>query len=138
MVVTLSEAREYYAVALKLVGEPASAEQRQIYRVSVPTADIRARIDREVNCHVVDVSSEGFAAVTRQEYKIGSTVKASFNFEGNDVQADARVQTMKRRSDGKYRYGFFVAEKKSPARKALAAISIAMQRQQLKRLAGAA
>jgi hypothetical protein len=126
------------SVAFKLVGEAISAEQRQIYRVSMPLANIKARIGKEVNCHIVDISSEGCAAMTRQEHKIGSTVPINFVYEGQSVVADARVQTAKAMGDGRYRYGFFIADKKSPARKALTAICMLVQRQQLKRLSGAA
>jgi hypothetical protein len=84
------------------------------------------------------VSSEGFAAITRREYAIGSTIRVEFSFQAQTVCTNARVQTLKLRPDGKFRYGFYVAEKGSPARKALSAISLAVQRQQLKRLSGTA
>jgi hypothetical protein len=125
-------------VAFKLVGEAVSAEQRQLYRVSVPLADIRARVGTELNCHVVDISPEGFAAITRQQYVIGATVQIHFIYQGETVLAQARVQTARPTNDGRYRYGFFIGDRISPARRALSQISMAVQRQQLRRLAGAA
>jgi hypothetical protein len=125
-------------LAFRLIGEAISAEQRQIYRVTLPLANIKARIGNETDCHIVDISQEGCAAIARQEYKLGSAVKISFSYEGHEVSADARVQTVKTHGNGKYRYGLLIPDKKSPARKALLAISMAVQRQQLKRMAGAA
>jgi hypothetical protein len=137
-IVTQTQPTEYPGVAFRLTGEPTSAEQRQIYRVSTTLADITARIGKEANCQIVDVSSEGCAAVTRNEYAIGSAVSVSFTYDCHNVSADARVQTVKVLSPGSYRYGFYVPDKKSPARKALTAIVTAVQREQLKRISRAA
>jgi hypothetical protein len=125
-------------IAFKLIGEAISAEKRQLYRVSVPLSNIRARIGTELACQIVDISPEGCAAITRQKYVIGSTVQIHFIHEGESVLAQARVQTCKTLSDGSYRYGFYIGDKISPARRALNAISMMVQRRQLKRLAGAA
>jgi hypothetical protein len=126
------------ALTFKFIGEAVSAEKRQLYRVSVPLANIRARIGTELACHIVDISPEGCAAITKQRYVIGSTIQIHFIHEGESVLAQARVQTMKTLSEGTYRYGFHIGDKISPARRALNAISMMVQRQQLRRLAGAA
>ena len=125
-------------IAFRLIGEAISAEKRQLYRVSVPLANIRARIGTELACQIVDISPEGCAAITRQKYVLGSTVQIHFIHEGESVLAQARVQTFKTLSDGSYRYGFHIGDKISPARRALNAIGMLVQRQQLKRMAGAA
>jgi hypothetical protein len=125
-------------VTFELVGEAVSAEKRQTYRVSIPLANIKGQVGSEADCHVVDVSPLGCAVVTRREYKIGSTVQVQFACEGHSVAAEMRVQTMKPTPEGRFRYGFFVAEKTSPARKTLMAMSMSIQRQQLKRMSGAA
>lgn len=121
-----------------LVGEPVSAESRQTYRVSVALADLLAVVGKEKDCQVVDVSSEGFAVIAKSAFEMGASVKVSFTAEGQTVDGLARVQTVKMRNDGKFRYGFLIADRLSPARKALNAISMAVQRQQLKRLSAAA
>ena len=124
-------------LTLTLVGEAVSAESRQTYRVSVAVANFKAAIGKETDCQVVDVSPEGFAAIAKAEHRIGSNVQVNFSVEGQTVSAAARVQTVKTRDDGKFRYGFLIAQKGTPARKALQAISAAIQRQQLKRLSAA-
>jgi hypothetical protein len=124
--------------AFKTTSEPISAERRQIYRVSTALCHITATIGQEKNCQVVDVSSEGCAVVTGQELAIGSTVKITFGGQAPAVCADARVQTVKQLSPTRFRYGLYVPDKKSPARKALAAVAMEVQREQLKRISGAA
>lgn len=121
----------------KLVGDAVSAENRQTFRVSVAGANVKATIGQESDCLLCDVSPEGFAAITRSELKIGASIKVSFTFDGQSVSTLARVQTVRIRADGKYRYGFLIAEKVNPARKSLGVISASIQRQQLKRLAAA-
>jgi hypothetical protein len=125
-------------VTFKLVGEAVSAEQRQLYRVSVALANIRARIGAELDCHIVDISPEGCGAITRQQYVVGSSVQIHFIYQAETVLAQARVQTVRPLGDGRYRYGFRIGDKISPARRALTAISMAVQRQQLRRMSGAA
>jgi hypothetical protein len=124
--------------AFKLVGEAVSAESRQTYRVSVAVANVKAQIGKEKDCLIVDVSPEGFAVITRSEDTLGSSVQVNFCYEGQTVSTPARVQTVQTRADGKFHCGLLVIEKGSSARKALAQISGAMQRQQLKRLSAAA
>ncbi|MBV8780974.1 MAG: PilZ domain-containing protein [Phycisphaerae bacterium] len=125
-------------IEFQRTGDPVSAEQRQTYRASVTIANIRAKVGNEPNCLIVDISGEGFGAIATAEYKLGSVVQVLFSVEDQTVNTAVRVQTARQRADGKYRYGFLVAEKNNPARKALNLISLMMQRRQLKRLSGAA
>ena len=125
-------------IELTRMGEPVSAEQRQAYRVSVASCDVRAKVGKEPNCLVVDISAEGFGAITAAEHKLGSVVPILFSLEQHTINTSVRVQTARQRADGKFRYGFLVAEKLNPARKTLHAMSMVMQRRQLQRLAGAA
>ena len=125
-------------IAFTRVGELVSAENRQTYRVCVAMAGIAARIESEKKCAVVDMSAEGFGAVASKVYELGSLVQVAIEYEGHAISTLARVQTVKARPDGKFRYGFLVNEKKNSPRKALEQISASVQRQQLRRLAGAA
>lgn len=125
-------------VAFTRSGEPVSAENRQTFRVSVLNCDIKAKINRESGCSVVDMSPDGFAAIAKQDYKIGSLVKIAINYEKYAIDSDARVQTLKILPNGAKRYGFLIPGKGGPARKALEAISSSIQRAQLRRLSGAA
>lgn len=125
-------------VAFARAGDPVSAENRQTFRVSVISANIIAKVGKEKNCPVVDVSPEGFGVIAKAEFKVGILVPVEFQHAGNVVSAPARVQTIKPRPDGKFRYGFLAPDKKSEARRSLQQITSLMQRIQLRRLAGAA
>ena len=119
------------------VGEPVSAENRQTFRVSVATSGIVALIGREGLCRVVDLSPDGFGAIVAAEYKLGSLLPVTLNFDGRVIATTARIQTVKARPDGTFRYGFLASEK-GTVRNSLEQISMSIQRTQLKRLAGAA
>ncbi len=122
-------------IAFKKVGEPVSAESRGSYRVSTVTLEINARIAREDSCKVVDISPEGFAALTEQDYAIGSVVDTSLVCEGLACSGQARVQTLKILPNGNRRYGFLAIDKKGSAmHKILSQITAAVQRTQLRRL----
>ncbi len=120
------------------VGDAVSAEQRQTFRVSVALSGIVANIGDERNCQVVDLSPEGLGVVSGRELKLGSLIPVSMMVEGQPIANAARVQTAIKRPDGKFRYGLLIPDKKSPARKALERASSSFQRQQLRRLSGAA
>ena len=125
-------------IELLCTGDPVSAEQRQVYRVSAASLDVRAKVGKEPSCLVVDISAEGFGAIVATEHQLGSIVQVLFSVDEHTMNAAVRVQTVRQRGDGKYRCGFLVAEKGNPARKALNSMSLAMQRRQLRRMAGAA
>jgi hypothetical protein len=126
-------------LAFSRVGDPVSAENRQTFRVSVVSANITAKVGKEKNCPVVDVSPEGFGAIAKTELRVGALVPIEFQHGGHLVSGPARVQTVKRRPDGKFRYGFLAtSDRKGQARSSLQQITSLMQRAQLRRLAGAA
>jgi len=121
--------------AFKKVGEPVSAESRGSYRVSTVTLEITARIAMEACCKIVDISPEGFAAITAQDYPIGSVVDSTLVCEGLSCAGPARVQTLKVLPNGNRRYGFLAVDKKGSAmRKVLGQITATVQRLQLRRL----
>lgn len=125
-------------IVFQRVGEPVSAESRQTYRVSLVAADFIAQVDKETQCQVLDISPEGFSAITSRKLNLGSLVQIKVAGEGQTFETPARVQTVKERSDGKFRYGFLVPHENIAARKTMQLLSVTMQRLQLKRLRGVA
>jgi hypothetical protein len=125
-------------IAFSRAGEPVSAENREIFRVCVAMAGISAKVEREDGCSVMDISPVGLAAMAATEHKLGTDVRVAFHHEAWTVSTGARVQTVKPRPDGRYRYGLLAFGKNTEAHKALQQISMSMQKQQLRRLAGAA
>lgn len=123
-------------IAFKKIGEPVNAESRSSFRVSTVTAGMLAKIDKEMRCHVVDISPEGFGAISDIDQKPGTIVSVFMVHEGQTLAGKARVQTARQRIDGKFRCGFFVLE---PAmRRTLEKMYSIAQRAQLRRLAGTA
>ncbi len=116
------------------VGAPVSAEKRSIFRVSVATSEIKATIDRERDCQVVDISPEGFAAIARGIYAPGSLVNVELPVGNQKIAGQARIQTARQLSPTRTRYGFFIPPSRADMRKALQRLSVEAQRNQLKRL----
>ena len=126
-------------VAFTRVGEPVSAENRQMYRVCVVNSGIRVRIANQDHCNVVDISPSGFAAVADGEFRMGWLVEINLRHEGKIVAAMARVQERSRSGrTGNFGYGFLVPQNNVTARTMLEQVSHSIQRLQLRRFAGAA
>jgi hypothetical protein len=126
------------AIVFDRSGEVVSAESRESYRVSTAATPMTASVGPETNCPVLDVSNEGFAAVTAKKLTLGSVVPIKLRSEGQTFEATARVQTLRERPDGKFRCGFLVPQSETAARKSLQQLTALMQREQLKRIRGAA
>lgn len=125
-------------IAFDRAGQPISAESRGVFRVCTVTAGIIAQIGDELNCPVVDLSGEGFAIVARGTYALGSVVPVVLAYETSILPCQARVQTMRKRPDGKLRYGFLAPQDEKDTRRRLQQMAAAVQRTQLQRLAGTA
>ncbi len=135
----LDASEEQTVVCFETLGDPISAESRQHYRVSTITAQIQAQIAEEEGCKVLDISSTGFAAVSRQSFAIGETVAAVIEFDDYHCEGRASVQSVRARPDGSFRYGFLSINGKDGGafQEALNELSLEVQRIQLRRLSGA-
>ena len=110
-----------------------------MFRVSVVTAGMDARIGNERHCAVLDLSAEGFGVIAHTPFPLGSMIHVAVSYNGQTAFSTmVRVQTVKKRRDGNFRYGFLAPDKKSIARKAMQQLSTTIQRMQLRRLSGAA
>jgi hypothetical protein len=125
-------------IAFDRAGPPVSAENREIFRVCIAMADIMAKFERENGCPVMDISPVGLAVVSAQVHQLGASINVAFRYDGCAVSTTARVQTVQQRPDGRFRYGLLALGKNTDAHRALQQITMSMQRQQLRRLAGAA
>ena len=118
------------------LGEPVSAESRQHYRVSVQATAIEAQVGADRQCLVQDLSATGFAAMAAEQHKIGNTLHVGFSYDGVRCEGTAIVQSSCERREGN-RYGFLAADADGGAMRAsLNQISLAVQREQLKRISG--
>jgi hypothetical protein len=138
IVADLRQALPTSIIAFDRAGPPVSAENREIFRVCVAMADINAKLESESCCPVMDISPVGLAALSAKEHKLGADVNVVFRYDGWAVSTTARVQTVKERPDGRFRYGLLALGKNTDAHRALQQMTMSMQHQQLRRLAGAA
>lgn len=122
------------AICIRPEGKPVSAESRGSYRVSVAALEIPARVEKERDCRLVDVSPEGFAAVMRTNHRLGTVVKVKTEYEGEHLDGRVRVQTVKPLAGGKFRIGFLCPSTEATMRRSLQKLTSAVQRAQLQRL----
>ena len=123
----------------ELTGEPASAESRQHYRVSTVMSDLTARLGCEDSCQLLDVSGRGFSVVASQKHSVGEVVEATLRFEGRALPVQVCIQSVRELSKGRIRYGLHPVgnpEVGGDIFKMLHHMGMALQRQQLQRLAG--
>jgi len=126
-------------IGLETVGEPSSAESRDTYRVSTLLAQLTADVLNEEDCALVDVSATGFAIITKQHLQVGQVVPVCPKFEGKKFEGEACVQSIRHLGDGRIRYGMHCVTKRGAGMlmRGLQQISMAIQRQQLKRMSRA-
>jgi len=128
-------------VRFRTTSEPVSAENRQCFRVSTVIADLVASLGSEDACPLLDVSATGFALIAKTKYEIGNHIEVILYFEDKTYAGMGCVQSVQEFSTGRYRYGLLGVEDKQSGgdlQKGLAIISAAVQREQLRRLAGIA
>ena len=126
-------------IGFQITGDIVSAESREWHRVSTVLNDLTADFGPERNCRLLDVSSVGFAVEATKQYEVGNTVPVTLHFEGEHFAGDARVQSIQELRGGQFRYGLHSLTYKSSGgdlRKGQQQISTAVERAQLRRLAG--
>ena len=132
-IVAVQQETPFPILAFKKVGQPSSAESRGSFRVSSAATQILASIAGQLKCPIVDISPEGFAAITRCELPLGASVQIAFEFEGVSCSGPARVQTLRTLPNGTRRYGFLAVDA-ATMRATLGQITANVQRSQLRRL----
>ncbi len=132
---SVEEGEERWRIRIELVGDTAPAEGREVYRVTTLSASIYAVFGEEAECPVVDVSSTGFALISKQELDIGTKLPASIEHDGENYAGDVVIQSIQERRDG-MRYGvryLSTGDQPSQFEDGLNLISMAVQREQLAR-----
>ncbi len=127
------------AIGFQLTGDIVSAESREWFRVSTALRDLTAEFGPESSCRLLDVSSVGFAVEATERYEIGNTLPVTLHFQGKHFTGKARVQSVLELHGDRFRYGVHsLADKSSGGDlcKGQQQISAAVEREQLRRLAG--
>lgn len=127
-------------VGIQLIGDAVSADSRECYRVSTLSAGIAATLDGEEG-RLADVSVTGLSVIMKRRHGSGKVIPVSVQFDGRKYTGMTSVQSVKDLDKGFVRYGLSCLDsKKSDAQlpAGLHKISMAVQRTQLKRMAGVA
>jgi hypothetical protein len=126
--------------SIELLGEAVSAESRQCYRVSTSISGRMAKFADEGDVALVDVSATGYAVIGTRIRNVGEIVKTTLEHEGREFTGYACVQSICHLDATRIRYGMYSLEKRQPGNnlnQGLLTISMAVQREQLRRLSRA-
>lgn len=135
-VAQLLQAKPCVVIAFALEGESSPADTRSSFRVGVAAWDISARVGEDENCTLCDVSAEGIGVITNTAYMVGSMVNIRVSAQNCIVEGTMRVQSCARHSETQFRCGMLAEDSRHPLRRAVEKLSIAIQRAQLRRMAG--
>jgi len=138
-VVSLDEEDGEKIIAIELTSQPASAESREFHRVSTIFAELTASIGKEDACPLVDVSTMGFALISTETFQIGDILSTELRFENGVYPGKTCVQSVRDLGAGRIRYGLLpLADDESGTQMfaGMQRMTIALQRQQLRRLSG--
>lgn len=115
-------------------GSPVAADDRQCFRVSIGAEGLTIEFGDNAKCPFVDVSPTGFGVISPEEFEVDNTVFATPRFEELQATGQVQIQSVRALRDGRYRYGVRCLD--NSLNNVLQQISMALQRVQLRRLAG--
>ncbi|HEU4578380.1 MAG TPA: PilZ domain-containing protein [Polyangiaceae bacterium] len=131
------ESEQPLMLVIQLLAEPISSESRQCYRVSCLGENIRATVDSEAGCEVVDLSATGLAFYSRRDWALGSQVHITLSHAGKIYEGQATIMSSRRMTPKTIRHGVLCTEREGGTlARSLAAINLAIQSEQQRRLAG--
>jgi hypothetical protein len=128
-------------VVMKVIGDVASPDTRQEYRVSAIDAGLTATLDTEDGCTIQDISMSGLGLVSGRKHLIGQTLDVTLHFEDEDFSGQMVVQSTRQLDGDRTRYGLrgvFDAKDEDPLRMGLTRMALAIHRQRRRRNSGAA
>jgi hypothetical protein len=131
------ETEQPLVLVLQLLAPPFSSEGRQCYRVSCLGENVRATVEDEAGCEVVDLSATGLAFYSRREIALGSQVQIALTYAGKSYAGRITIMSSRRMTPKTLRYGVLCTERDGGTLvRSLAAINLAIQAEQQRRLAG--
>lgn len=134
---TAPDTEATFDLALRLAGEPVSAESRKCFRVGTALADYTGQFGAIGTCQIVDVSATGVGFVSESRLKIGAGVDFAFDLHGKSYSGKGFIQSHKEVRAG-HRYGLLCTADNPALAKGLQQLTMDAQRTQLRRLSGAA
>lgn len=133
------EIEPYLVIEFETIGQAASAESRQEYRVSTHGADMTVKIGEENDCQLLDVGCGGLSAAATEQYEIGRVLNITLKYEDVEYAGPVKVQSIRETSNGRTRYGLSCVDRgrvPNSLTKGLPKVFMSLQRAQLRRMAG--
>lgn len=127
-------------ISFLTTGQPVSAENRECYRVSTVMSDLFADLGPEKGCRLLNVSLTGFSVIAAGTYGIGEALDVKLHYEGETFAGKACIQSIKDLSRGRRRFGLlglFDRQSGRDLQNGLRRMTVNVQREQLRHLAGA-
>jgi hypothetical protein len=121
-------------IRFTITAEFESVEQRQMYRVSVAGAGLRATVNDEQNCELLDVSPAGMGVFSKKIYEEGDFLNVIVTYGAKQWAGTVMVRSVSRASRDRCRYGCQVASGQAKLMDGLQHICTAIQREQIRRL----
>ncbi len=136
-----SDDQDKTIIGFETVGQPVCAETRECYRVSTVTTDLKVKIGTDGGSYpLLDVSVTGLSFLSPDPFNVGQIVPVELAYGGEQFEGEACVQSTRAVRGDRARYGLRpVVEKNTSSNltRGLQKISMAVQREHLRRLAGA-
>ena len=136
-----SETGPLLRVVMKFIGDAVSADTRQEYRVSAINAGLTVTLDTEEGCTIQEISMSGLGLVSDRKYSIGQILDATLHFEDDHFSGQVVVEWIRQLDGDRTRYGLrglFDANGSDTLRIGLMRFTLAVHRQNLQRVSGAA
>jgi len=131
------ESEQPMLLVVQLLAAPTSSESRQCFRVSCLGENLRANVDDQIGCEVVDLSATGLAFYARRDFALGSQVLITLSYAGKSYAGQATIMSSRRLTPRTVRHGVLCTEREGGTlAKSLASINVAIQGEQQRRLAG--
>lgn len=132
------ETAPYVVFSFALMGEPASAENRDFFRISTVLYDVTVDVNGDSGCKVVDVGLRGIGMIGPAGYGIGQVLDLRLRFQNGVWRGQGCISDVRRARNGRIRYGLSVVETERndvELASGLRFLTMELQRQQLRRLA---
>ncbi len=128
-------------VVMKFMGDVISADSRQEYRESAINAGLTVTLDTEEGCTIQEISMSGLGLVSDRKYSIGQILNVTLHFEDEDFSGRMVIEWIRQLDGDRTQYGLcglFDAKNGDTLRSGLLRFTLAVHRQILQRVTGAA
>ena len=127
-------------VVMKVIGDVASPDTRQEYRVSAINAGLTVTLGTEEGCTIQEISMSGLGLVSDRKYSIGQILNVTLQSEDEGFGGRAVVEWIRQLDGDRTQYGLrgvFDAKGSDTLRIGLMRFTRAVHRKSLQRVSGA-